>query len=102
MKQEWILCAAIHFDDGEYHDCQPSGISTGIVLCGHRHFNVFAQTGLSVVQRKQIGWVEKQQGFLTSRNRFVSREEAALIAQAAGQLKAPLHSVKRLFSEDLY
>lgn len=39
------------------------------------------------------------QGFLTSKNRFVSREEAASIASAASQCDS---SIARLHSEDLY
>lgn len=41
------------------------------------------------------------QGFVTSTGRFVSREEAALIAVAAGQITAPQWG-SRLFSEDLW
>jgi len=46
---------------------------------------------------------ESVQGFLTNKNRFVDREEAYLIAEAAGQLNdRPRGGSLQLFSEDLY
>jgi hypothetical protein len=42
---------------------------------------------------------EHVQGFLTSKNRFLDRQEAAKIAVGAGQCK---ESITYLFSEDLY
>lgn len=43
----------------------------------------------------------EQQGFLTSRGRYVSREEAKDIAFRSGQCKNPEHHTQ-LFSEDLW
>jgi hypothetical protein len=43
-----------------------------------------------------------KQGFTTSTGRFVCREEAMRIAQAAGQLIATPHISGKLFSEDLF
>lgn len=43
----------------------------------------------------------KQQGFLTSKGRFVGRYEAVLIAHAAGQIEK-LQWPPELFSEDLW
>jgi hypothetical protein len=42
------------------------------------------------------------QGFLTSRNTFVDREEAARIALAAGQTQKLKFQPNQLFSEDLW
>ncbi len=43
------------------------------------------------------------QGFMSSDGKFVDREEARKIAQAAGQIVNPLsHSPKELFSEELW
>lgn len=39
------------------------------------------------------------QGFLTTKNRFVTREEAAEIAYSAGQISSPK---EELYSEDIY
>lgn len=45
---------------------------------------------------------ETTQGFLTSKGRFVNREEALEIARAAGQVGDDAGYKKQLFSEDLY
>lgn len=96
---EYILCAAIWFDDGKGYTGQPQNVTTGIVLCGHRHHCIFPQIGGLVAERKQLGIHEREQGFLTNLNRFVGRREAAEIAYKAQQISAPKDS---LFSEDLY
>ena len=98
-EKEYILCAAIWFDDGKEYRLQPKNITTGLVLCGWRHGCIFPQIGGLVAERQKLGIFEKEQGFLTNKNRFVGREEAAEIAFAAGQTEEPL---RRLFSEDLY
>lgn len=98
-KPEYILCAAIHFDDGKKYEHQPANIETGLVLCGWRHGCIFPQIGGLVRERKELGIYEKEQGFLTSDNRFVDRAEAAKIAIERGQTKAPNDY---LFSEDIY
>lgn len=96
---EYILCAAIWFDDGKEYAFQPKNITTGLVFCGFRHGCIFQQIGGTVGYRKELGIYEKEQGFLTNRNRFVDREEAAKIALQANQIAEPL---TMLFSEDLY
>jgi hypothetical protein len=96
---EIVLCAAIWFDDGKVYQLQPSNIKTGIVLCGWRHGCIFPQIGGLTKERQELGIYEKEQGFITNKNRFVSRQEAANIAFAAGQIK---EETNRLFSEDLY
>lgn len=97
--KEYILCAAIWFDDSNLYLFQPRNITTGLVLCGHRHGVIFQQIGGLVGERKNLGIYEKEQGFLTNLNRFVDREEGAKIAYAAGQI-AEVSDM--LFSEDLY
>lgn len=99
IDSEYILCSAIWFDDGNVYTCQPINIHIGIVLCGHRHYNIFAQIGGLVKERKDLGIYEKEQGFLTNLNRFVDREEGAKIAFRAKQIE---NETNRLYSEDLY
>lgn len=100
MENEYILCAAIWFDDGNQYTFQPKGIKSGLVFCGHRHHVIFELVGASARERREEwGIYEKDQGFLTNTNRFVTREEAAEIALKSGQIKDP---VTRLFSEDIY
>ena len=96
---EYILCAAIWFDDGKEYRLQPYNVTSGIVFCGWRHGCIFAQIGGTVSDRHELGIFEKEQGFLTSHNRFVGRKEAAEIAFREGQVDKLL---PRLFSEDLY
>lgn len=95
-SKEYILCAAVHFDDGvlRTHHAQ---YGTGVLACGYRHHNCFAL--------RPKGFEGKEtQGFLTSRDRFVDRKEAKRIATAAGQLISREEglSFTSLYSEDLY
>lgn len=102
-KKERILCAAIWFDDGKKHPHQPKNIETGLVYCGWMHGCIFPQLGGTVGERHKIGLFEKEQGFLTSKNRFVGREEAGKIALACKQIDKLRHfGGKLLDSSDLY
>lgn len=103
-NKPYILCAAIWFDDGKTYSNQPYNIKSGLVLCGHRHHNIFTQIGGLVGERQQLGIREKEQGFLTSDNRFVGRNEAAKIARDAKQITWTMvdYSIVELYSEDLY
>ena len=96
---EYILAAAIWFDDGTENLYQPFNIKTGLVLCGWRHGTIFPQIGGLVIERKKLGVLNETQGFLTSKNRFVERKEAEDIAFKAGQISEPNDY---LFSADLY
>lgn len=103
QAREIVICAAIRLPDGR-------------VFRGHRHSNCIDVARTTVNHRHRIGLepepfhgiYEKRglgdQGFITSRNRFVGREEAYRLQVAAG-----IESVARdgyrgelLFSEDLY
>lgn len=99
MEKEKIICAAIWFDDGEKYDHQPVNINSGFVIAGMRHHNCF-QT-LAIISRDIGSHVkyEKAQGFITTLNKFVTRERAAKIAYEAGQT---IMNLGKLFSEDLY
>lgn len=102
LLPERILCAAIHFVDNKVRAHMPVNIEIGLVLCGHRHCSIFPQTGRTVAERKEMGVTKEIQGFLTSKNRFVTREEAAIIATEQKQLIPPIQKVAKLYSEDLY
>jgi hypothetical protein len=97
---EHILCAALWVDDGVPYVHQPT--PTGLVFCGWRHSACIDQavaTGFGDREQRS----GKHQGFLTSENRFVSRKEAFVIAEAAGQLEGRhIHFPPTLCSEDLY
>lgn len=99
-KAEYILCAAIHYDDGLSYAHQPVGIISGYVVVGRRHSDcIYTQERMPVTT--QI--LSKVQGFLTSRNRFLNRHDSYLLALACGQLPVePLSPSQILVSEDLY
>src|ERR1035437_1031479 len=107
---ERILCAAIWYkelplinDDIPSNLLRPVNIATGIVFCGFRHphcmYQMVAITGTRSV-KPECG--DYSQGFLTSKNRFVNRKEAAIIAIACGQIDKLEYSDDTLYSEDLY
>lgn len=66
--------------------------SNGVVYIGHRHHKIFP-----LIPRELVN--ECVQGFVTNFDEFVTREKAAKIAFAAGQIPEPK---KTLFSEDLW
>ena len=72
-KVEYILCAAIDYN--------------GVIVCGHRHGDCYETL------KALIGEIDadklpdrNKQGFLTSENRYVGREEAWTIAKENNQI----------------
>jgi hypothetical protein len=95
-----ILCAAIYYDDGKSYFFQPKNIKTGYVICARRHHNCIA---IRQITTGKTTIYEDVQGFLTSDDRFVDREEAMKIAIASGQVPNDETNVGySLISEDLY
>lgn len=104
--KEYILCSAIWYKDLPLvkedlaNNQNPINVERGIVFCGHRHphcmYSMIAITGKRSVEL-EVG--EYVQGFLTNKNRFVGRKEAAIIAFDANQIK---EEKETLYSEDLY
>lgn len=130
MKREYVLCAAIHYDNGLKYVFQSKyGIETGFVICGYRHpyiadilptnpyfLEKVFEDGIDKEQiqkyeelKVKYGWQEGDlfrcktvQGFITSKGRFVNRKEAYKIALAAKQINETAGVNGELFSEDLY
>jgi len=99
-QQQHIICAAIHFEDDKEYVHQPKNIQYGLVICGHRHHNVFAVlSGLGINRLKYSK--HHIQGFLTNDNIFVDREQAMEIAYKAGQINEK-KKYRELYSEDIY
>ncbi len=104
---ERILCAAIWYKEiplkKTIDGVLPKNCDSGIVVTGHRHgqciWTVLSLTGLRTVTHAKDGVGEHEQGFLTNKNRFVNRKEAAIIAFGANQITEPKET---LYSEDLY
>lgn len=108
MNKEYILCAAIWYQDLPTQRLLPKNVDRGIVVCGHRHghcIDIMRSLGtLRTVTFAEDGVGEHEQGFLTNTNRFVDRLEALEIAVTANQIK-PDEIVNKhvgLFSENLY
>lgn len=102
---EKVLCAAIHWDDGKIHSGQPKNIEKGFIIAGRRHHNCFATYSAirETNDKKHFQIGEEEQGFLTDKDRFVSRVEGLSIAKAADQI-LPSKEIRnnQLYSEDLY
>ena len=97
---EVVICAAIKLDDG-------------YIVRGHRHDDcIRTAAARGDYPTRQHGPIcADQQGFVTSRNRFVNRDDAMAIQKAAGLPSADLvakgysdPSLRGdiLFSEDVY
>ena len=99
-KPQYIICAAIWFNDGKKHQHQPRNIDIGFVVAGRRHHNVFLTVAdIKDCDYRDYGFSENIQGFLTSDDLFVNRKEAAIIAFNAKQTD---NQKEILFSEDIY
>ncbi len=84
--KEYILCAAIYYPDdpAKYIVHGPTNITHGLVICGYRHHSCINMYFEMTLKRTPL--VMHIQGFLTSKNRFVTRKEAAEIAFEAQQV----------------
>jgi len=111
LKEEYIIASAIHVDDGvEYSHQRSYKIETGYVLCGYRHHHIinttrtkgFADLGQPCRATDLLNRKSQVQGFITSKGRFVNREEAYIIANRAEQFIATPISHKTLYSEDIF
>ena len=105
--KEIILCAAIWYKELPLvintipsSLLRPINCDTGIVFCGHRHPQCLYQM-VAITGKYQHEAGEEIQGFLTNKNRFVGRAEAAEIAIASGQITETKYG-DQLYSEDLY
>lgn len=98
--KERILCAAIWYRDGILHHAhQPKNISEGFVICGRQHHNVIAT--YAVLTGQPTRRETSVQGFVTTRDMFLNRQEANMVAIAAGQVFGNTPG-DELISEDLY
>lgn len=112
IKKQFILSAAIHYDDGTKHKQQPDNIRTGFIITGRRHSDCYATleaiASMCDETMKKINKIihnRTHQGFITSENRYISRAEAFKIAKENNQI---IHHMfddieeGTLTSEDLY
>jgi hypothetical protein len=105
---ERIICAAVWYKEIPikkeipFESTNPKNCPTGLVFSGHRHGQcIYTKCAVTGLRDAESG--ENEQGFLTSKNRFVSREEALIIALRENQVMDIKEILgNRLFSEDLY
>jgi len=104
---EHILCASIYHDTGEAWPERRSHKypKTGLLFNGWRHGDCFvslvAWAGPLKTQEELEKIIEASvEGFLTSKGRFVTRDEAMAIAKSVGQITRIIGGC--LTSEDLY
>lgn len=100
FPDEYILCSAIWYKQQRTAQILPKNIKQGVVVCGHRHPHAI-HTFVALTGKRSVTTEcgDYEQGFLTSKNRFVSREEASKIAFDCGQIS---EEKVTLFSEDIY
>lgn len=98
FNSDYIICAAIWFDDGKEYVHQPKNITSGYVVAGRRPHNCYMTHTILNGETAEKG-VKKTQGFITSNDLFLNRKEAAEQAFKAGQVKS---NDGCLMSEDLY
>ena len=72
-----------------------------VILCGHRHCNIFEQLQLLGFE-PQKGYKEIEQGFIDDRNNFLTRREAYIHAIKCGQIEFSVIHSGELYSEDLW
>lgn len=101
-------CPAWHDGGFETVICSAIRLSDGRIFRGHRHHDCI-RTAHDLVEHQEPGsWDAKhrahEQGFITSRNRYVDREEGLRLQKAAGIESACRsgYRARDLFSEDLY
>lgn len=98
-KTEYVMCAANYYDDGKDYMFQPYNIDKGVVVCGWRHSccgNVYM-----ALNKEAKSWDDCIQGFLTTKNRFLTRSEALELVKETGQLSRDIIGGE-LTSEDLW
>jgi len=106
---EKIICSAIWYKDLtlkepqvlENRGIRPYNVDKGIVFSGWRHPNCLYQM-VAITGLRQCEAGEEIQGFLTNKNRFVNRTQAADIALGCKQIEKLKYSNSKLYSEDIY
>lgn len=83
-----VVCAALRFPDG-------------LVVCGPRHGDEIMRAQYKAAGKEH--YRDAEQGFVTNLREYVTREQAYVLASAAGQIVNPQGGPEgRLHSEHLY
>jgi len=103
-NQEYLLCSAIYYDDGEVHEDTrglPRNKTTGFYIAGWRHHNCYGML-FTTIPRDRIVLEYCEEGFLTSKGNFLDREESKKLALEIGQVTEESMIATVLTSEDLW
>ena len=98
-KTEYVMCAANWIDDGLDYTFKPFNINKGRVYSGHRHPQCFEL--MNDLYPHNVWGQKTIQGFLTTKNRFLTRSEALELVKKNGQLEGDIIGGV-LTSEDLW
>lgn len=81
---------------------------TGKIICGARHWDHIMRQQVEWLKDHPTGlkmpdeWVGCDQGFIDQYGQWMNRQEAWMVAKAAGQIKQTTGASGTLYSEDLY
>ena len=81
-----IVCAAIRN-------------STGYIICGARHYDTIMR---QAIRTSTQNWSNSEQGFIDDKGNYLTRQEAWVVADKAGQIIRKVATDGELFSENLY
>lgn len=98
-KIEYVMSAANYYDDGKDHLFKPYNIDKGFIVSGWRH-GCCGETYM-ILNPEATRWDNCVQGFLTTKNRFLNRDEALELVRETGQLVGGIIGGE-LTSEDLW
>lgn len=84
--KEYIICSAVHYQNGVTYKEQPVNIISGLVVAGRRHNNC-VYTLCDVLGFTDLKNVKLVCGFITNTDRFVDRKDGYIIALEANQIK---------------
>lgn len=115
-SREYIICAAVWWNDGVERNGLPINIKTGLVFAGWRHGNCFQGAKAQIKEISEWSRFPHVSGFLSSYGKFYDRAEAYRVALDAGQVESRRQYHKELLvymglredtppqlsSEDLY
>lgn len=112
-ESEYILCAAIWYQDKIKRKLQPRNVESGIVVGGWRHGNCIIMLKTMFYDNWQNNEDENQkrihvlnnqlQGFITNEGNFIDRKDGLKMALKMNQHLTPdkVYGTD-LYSEDLY
>ena len=96
MKEQ-IICAAVKYDTGHAYPAMEQ-YGTGFVIAGFEHLIV--KNVASIFRLRDD--IPRTEGFITTKNRFVDRREAAKIAYESGQIEKPTDILYSFHLTDKY